>query len=42
MAAKPDKMTAHVLSCGAMHCDLTWLLPPARAISLARPEHAGG
>lgn len=31
---KPDKITAHVLSCGAMHTDLTWLLlQPGRAIA---------
>jgi len=31
---KPDKITAHVLSCGAMHTDLTWLLlQPGRAIT---------
>ena len=32
--AKPDKITAHVLACGAMHCDLTWLLlQPGRAMT---------
>ena len=32
--AKPDKITAHVLACGAMHCDLTWLLlHPGRAMT---------
>lgn len=30
----PDKTTAHVLACGTMHCDLTWLLlQPGRAIT---------
>lgn len=30
----PEKMTAHVLACGTMHCDLTWLLlQPGRAIT---------
>jgi N-acyl homoserine lactone hydrolase len=34
MAGKSDKITAHVLSCGAMHCDLTWLLlRPGRSIA---------
>jgi N-acyl homoserine lactone hydrolase len=34
MPGKPDKITAHVLACGAMHCDLTWLLlQPGRAMT---------
>jgi N-acyl homoserine lactone hydrolase len=29
-----EKITAHVLACGAMHCDLTWLLlQPGRSIT---------
>jgi len=29
----PDRTTVHVLGCGAMHCDLTWLLlQPGRVI----------
>jgi N-acyl homoserine lactone hydrolase len=34
MPGKTDKTTVHVLSCGAMRCDLTWLLlQPGRAIA---------
>ncbi|MGH3319580.1 MAG: N-acyl homoserine lactonase family protein [Streptosporangiaceae bacterium] len=30
----PDKTTVHILGCGTMHCDLTWLLlQPGRAIA---------
>ena len=40
--AKPDKITAHVLACGAMHCDLTWLpLQPGRVIRELRIAPAG-
>jgi glyoxylase-like metal-dependent hydrolase (beta-lactamase superfamily II) len=32
--ARKDKITAHVLACGAMHCDLTWLLlQPGKAMA---------